>query len=476
MGKSHQKGWVSVRGRKWYGYFRRTVIDPDSNEPKTVSTPVALGLKSEMTKYEAREKLEREIKRLTGQVTKEGVVRNGSVTLGWFVRNRYLPLKEADWKEETAKTKKYLIQADIVDAFEHVRLENIDKLALQAHLNGMAKTRSRDRVLQARAYMRDIFAEAVEQDFLPKDPARSVRVPSELRETDKTTLSWDQLRAALSRLSLRDRILLTLDMTNALRPSELFAFRWKCHHTATVSLTIVETIYRGKIRPFGKTKGSLTEVPIAKDLSDDLVAWRAISQQQYNERNEKRKRRYKSEEKRRSGGLPPSDPEAFIFPNRDGSFMDPNNYRKRVLHKLAKEVGLPKLTFQVIRRTIATLAKDKGHIKDIQGMMRHTRLATTAEVYMQSLESGVRSTVDSIHHELRGTGRRGRARKMPTDVPQSRTETRSSDPNDEANSAAPASPKNVLEEGTIRRPLRGVILEFATKMRQSRRGEVPSSC
>jgi len=296
-----------------------------------------------------------------------------------------------------------------------------------------------------------------------------------LRETDKTTLSWDQLRAALSRLPLRDRILLTLDMTNALRPSELFAFRWKCHRTATVSLTIVETIYRGKIRPFGKTKGSLTEVPIAKDLSDDLVAWREISQQQYNERNEKRKRRYKSEEKRRNRGLPPSNPEAFIFPNRDGSFMDPNNYRKRVLHKLANEVGLPKLTFQVIRRTIATLAKDKGHIKDIQGMMRHSRLATTAEVYMQSLESGVRSTVDSIHHELRGTGTRGRARKAPRDIPANQGETRRSVANTDTNSLSPKPLNGAIEESTIKRPIRGVILEFATKMRQSRRGEVPSS-
>lgn len=476
MGKSHQKGWVSVRGKKWYGYFRRTVIDPKSNEPKTVSTPVALGLKSEMTKYEAREKLELEIKRLTGQITEDDVIRNGTVTFGWFVRNRYLPLKEADWKEETAKVKRYLIQADITDVFEHVRLENIDKLALQSHLNRMAKTRSRDRVLQARAYMRAIFAEAVEQDFLPKDPARSVRVPSELKETDKTTLSWDQLRAALSRLSLRDRILLTLDMTNALRPSELFAFRWKCHRTATVSLTIVETIYRGKIRPFGKTKGSLTEVPIAKDLSDDLVAWREISQQQYNERSAKRKRRYKNEERMRNCGLPPSSPEAFIFPNRDGSFMDPNNYRKRVLHKLAKEVGLPKLTFQVIRRTIATLAKDKGHIKDIQGMMRHSRLATTAEVYMQSLESGVRSTIDSIHHELRGTGTQGRPRKMSTATPAGRAETRDSLPNTDASSSVPKPQNGVPEKGTIKRPVRGVVLEFATKMRQSRRGEVPSSC
>ena len=37
--------------------------------------------------------------------------------------------------------------------------------------------------------MRAIFAEAVEQDFLPKDPARSIKVPSELQETDKTTLN-----------------------------------------------------------------------------------------------------------------------------------------------------------------------------------------------------------------------------------------------------------------------------------------------
>jgi hypothetical protein len=171
MGKSHQKGWVSVRGKKWYGYFRRSGHRlQDESSQDSSRTPVALGLKSEMTKYEAREKLELEIKRLTGQITEDGVVKNGSVTFGWFVQNRYLPLKEADWKEETAKVKKYLIQADLVDAFEDVRLENIDKPALQTHLNRMAKTRSKDRVLQATAYMRAIFREAVEQDFLPKDP------------------------------------------------------------------------------------------------------------------------------------------------------------------------------------------------------------------------------------------------------------------------------------------------------------------
>jgi integrase len=109
--------------------------------------------------------------------------------------------------------------------------------------------------------MRAIFAEAVDQGFLPKDPARKVKPPANLREVDKTTLSWDQLRAALEKLdelSLRDWILMKLDMSNALRPSELFPLRWRCFLEEKHILDIQETVYKGKIRPYGKTKESLT--------------------------------------------------------------------------------------------------------------------------------------------------------------------------------------------------------------------------
>jgi integrase len=288
-------------------------------------------------------------------------------------------LKEGDWREETAKVKKHIIEADLVDEFGDVRLENIDKFALQTHLNKLAKTRSKDRVLQIRTYMRAIFGEAADQDFLAKDPARSVRIPAHLRETDKTTLTWDQLRAALSELGLRDRILLELDMSNALRPGELFGLRWKCFDPAVPSITIMETTYKGKIRPWGKTRGSLTTTPIATELAAELVEWKKLSKD-------------------------PS-PVAFIFPNRIGGFLDSSNFRNRVLHKLAEELELPKLTFQVIRRSIATLAQRKGTVKDVQGILRHSRTATTTDVYMQELPEGVRATVNSIHRELKtGTG------------------------------------------------------------------------
>ena len=300
------------------------------------------------------------------------------MTFGWFVRNRWYPLKEADWKPETARDKKCIIQKDLLDAFESISLEDFDKFQLQVHLNNLAKTRSKDRVLQIKAYMQAIFAEAVDQEFLAKDPARNVKAPENLRDSDKTTLSWEQLRAALSKLSLKERLILELDMTNALRPEEIFGLRWRCFNYSEKgsNLELRETVYRGEIRPWGKTKCSLRTIPIPRKLADELWLWKQE--------------------------CPNSSPEAFIFAkNKKGEFMDSGNFRNRVLHRLAEELKLPKLTFQVIRRTIATLAQKKGGVKDVQGMLRHSRTATTTDVYMQGIPEGVEALIEAVNTELR---------------------------------------------------------------------------
>jgi integrase len=374
MGTSHQRGWVRLRGKKWYGYYRRTVLNPIKNEQKIDTVQVILGQKSQLTKFRARERLEQEIAKQNGQTPAGRVMNDGAVTFGWFVRNRF-PLKEAKWRPETAKVKKLIIQKDLIDPFDGIPLENFDRFTLQVHLNKLGVTHSKDRVLQIKAYMKDIFAEAVEQDFLTKDPARKISPPAHLRETDKTTLTWEQLRDALGALALRDRILLELDMTNALRPSELFALRWSSFKYEESRMKVVETVYKGAIRPWGKNKRSLGWMHLPKELAEDLWLWKQE--------------------------CPDASPDAFIFPDAKGGFMDTGNYRKRVLHKLARELELPKLTFQVIRRTIATLAQKKGTVKDVQGLLRHSRAATTTDVYMQEIPESVRATVNAIHQELR---------------------------------------------------------------------------
>jgi hypothetical protein len=67
MGKSHQGGWVSLRGKMWYGYFRRRVLDPITEENRVDIVCMQLGPKAKLTKSGAREALRMEVAKQTGQ-------------------------------------------------------------------------------------------------------------------------------------------------------------------------------------------------------------------------------------------------------------------------------------------------------------------------------------------------------------------------------------------------------------------------
>jgi integrase len=71
-----------------------------------------------------------------------------------------------------------------------------------------------------------------------------------------------------------------------------------------------------------------------------------------------------------------------------------------VLKPLARVLGLAKLNFQVLRRTIATLAQTKGSVKDVQGILGHSKADTTVNVYMQPIEASVKQTQEAIYSEL----------------------------------------------------------------------------
>jgi integrase len=378
MGKSHQSGWVSLRGSQWYGYFRRTVLDPEASTGRVKKVCVKLGPKSKITKFAARDALRAEITKQTGLAIEEQVLKDGSVPFEWFVRNRYFPLRKVDWRPETAKEKMSQIELDLIAKFGEYPLESIDRFMLQTHLNDLARRYSQDRVKHARSYLRSIFDEAIEQEFLIKDPTRKVKTPKNLRPKDKRVLSWEQLWMVLANTGRKDRLLLMMEMTEALRPSELFALRWRSFDNQN-TLELTETVYRRQLRPFGKTPGSMTKAHLPEGLAAELRQWK--------------------EERKRENPKSVA-PETFIFPNADGGFMDASNYRFRVLKPLADKLGIPKLNFQILRRTMATQAQRMGSVKDIQAHLRHSRPDTTAYEYMQELPEGVQQMVGSVYQML----------------------------------------------------------------------------
>jgi integrase len=377
MGVSHQAGWVVLRGKRWYGYFRRRILDPTTNEEREDTVCILLELKSKMTKSEARDALRTEIAKRTGQNLADRVLKDSSVTFEWFVRNRYFPLRKGDWRPETAKEKMAQIEIDLIGRFGEYPLDSFDRFMLQTHVNDLALRYSQDRIKQARSYLKSIFDEAIEQEFLVKDPTRKLKTPKNLRPKNRGILSWDEMWLILAETARRDRLLLMLDMTEALRPSELFALRWRSFDDQN-TLSISETVYRRTIRPFGKTPGSLSKVHLPNGLANEL-------------------RRWKLDCKNHS-------PDAFIFPNADGGFIDTANYRFRVLKPLAEKLGIKKLNFQILRRTMATQAQRMGSVKDIQAHLRHARPDTTAYEYMQELPDSVQEMVGSMYAMLKKGG------------------------------------------------------------------------
>ena len=192
----------------------------------------------------------------------------------------------------------------------------------------------------------------------------------------------------LAKTVRRDRILLPLDMTEALRPSELLALRWRSFDDQN-TLSITETVFRRQVRPFGKTPGSLSKVHLPDGMASELRRWKL----ECNDRSA----------------------EAFIFPNADGGFIDTANYRFRGLKPLAEKLGIEKLNFQILRRTMATQAQRMGSVKDIQANLRHARPDTTAFEYMQELPDSVQEMVGSMYEKLKkgGAPKKGVARLLP---------------------------------------------------------------
>ena len=136
------------------GFYRKEVIDSTTENVRSVRVCVRLGLKSQMTKLKARDALKAEIAKQTGQLADGRVLKDGSVTFEWFVRNRYFPLRQGDWRPETAKEKTAQIEFDLIGKFGSRTIESIDKFELQTHVNHLARTycqNNRARVLGQRS-------------------------------------------------------------------------------------------------------------------------------------------------------------------------------------------------------------------------------------------------------------------------------------------------------------------------------------
>src|SRR5436190_22907495 len=189
------------------------------------------------------------------------------------------------------------------------------------------------------------------------------------------------MRPLLCAISWPSKLAIKVGSGTAVRPGELFAFRWRSLAEmpgARHALQVTETVYKCKLRPWAKTEDSEAYVPLAGRLAAELEEWRKLT-------------------------VCPADTD-FIFPNSKGGFLDYENFSARVLEPIREKLGLEKLNFQILRRTYATRAvgERKGTLKDVQKQLRHSRPDTTLENYVKDIPDSVYQMVDAMYDGIAG--------------------------------------------------------------------------
>ena len=121
MAMVYQKGRVFEKGKrikKWYGQFRIYMKDREGKEVEK-TRKVILGLKSELRKYQAEEKLEEIVRRENGKAGSAVAVRQAddTVTFGWFVEEKYLPIRRGCWRRATREKTEFEINKYLVKKF-----------------------------------------------------------------------------------------------------------------------------------------------------------------------------------------------------------------------------------------------------------------------------------------------------------------------------------------------------------------------
>jgi integrase len=353
------------------GHYSRWITDHATGQRKRQQRAFKIG-PATLTKTKAREKLRERI------VEQSGVTADSRLTLAGFIEHRWKPLREGGWRDSTkavnAEHLKY-----IIDRFGKTPIEEMDNVAMQSWLTELAKTKSGSLVRHCFIFLRTIMNEAMEQEYCRKNPARLLRIPK-VKAVRKDFLTLEQIKALFkaAKWQPRDRTLLTVILVTALRPSELFALRWKCLDFAkdAATVTLHESVYRGKIRPYTKTseEGDLPRLVLPEQAVLALLEW------------------YQQSE--RTGD------EDFVFPSETGTFILKENYSKRVLKDLAERADckpkIARLNFQVLRRTVATHAQHLGSLKDVQTIMRHKQAETTQRVYIQAIDKTVRTASELL--------------------------------------------------------------------------------
>ena len=381
MAMKYQKGTVYLRGTRvkmWYGQYLVYRKNQNGKEVRKQRN-VRICPKANTPKWKAEQMLQEIIlKESQGLSPTPTLPPDDSVTFRWFVKQRYIPMRQGGWSPAYKKTNTYQLEHYLISHFGDLPLRNLSTFEIQVWLNGIAERGySQAVVRQCFSNMRAITHMARKQKYLAEDPGEDVTMPL-TDSVEKPVLTREQILALVGAIEdVHDLCLMYVAIFCGPRTSEAMGLQWKSW-TGT-ALMPYGTAYEGQFyKGRFKTKASKAPIPVPEQVRPVIEAWRRICTD--------------------------SSPEALMFPtfgrgNRKGEAVPRcgKNFLRCRIRPISRKLGIPDrlVTFQVMRRTMGTDMQHHGSLKDTQGALRHASIKTTGDVYVQTIDESVARAVSS---------------------------------------------------------------------------------
>jgi integrase len=336
---------------------------------------------------------EREARKMAAEMLRpmnQGLQTIGSATrFAEYVNGTYRPIVLPLMANTTQASYEGTLRKYLMPAFGEMPLRDLSTLSLQKYFSGLGTSElGGDTVLKIKEVLSAVLGSAVRYDLLTKNPLLAVQIPRSKvvnRRKQKPHVTPEEFEKLVDFVDEPYATMIYVAVFSGLRVSELVGLKWE--DVRSDALTVDERFCRGNWS-VTKTAGSATTIGVASAVIARIHRLKTL-EVQINWGGSGARKRIKLV---RSEG-----PQDLVFQSlRTGAPMRDGNVLRRHLRPAAVKLGMDpkKATWRSLRTSCATWMVEAGaNPKDVQGQMRHSRIATTMDIYAQNVPDSQRRAV-----------------------------------------------------------------------------------
>ena len=332
---------------------------------------------------------EREVRKIVADVVaplNQGLVTVGAgVNFGGFIETIYKPNYLPLLAKPVQNCYLSLLKLHLLPAFGRLSLRDVSRATLQGYFANRAGGVEYPTLIKIRDAMSSVMRSAVDSEYILKNPMEGMKLPPDKRKRGiKPTITPEQFHYLMGLVAEPYRTMVFTATFTGLRISELLALKWRC--ITDNGISVEERYYRGDWS-CPKTDSSAATIQVSAEVLNRIHSLKTMTIE------------FKAGcAVRRYPAVKSCGPDDLVFQSPlSGKPMRDGNVLRRHLKPAGRQLGIPFLNWQCLRRSYATWMIQAGvDPKSAQAQMRHSRSSTTMDIYCQAVGTGQTKAVEQL--------------------------------------------------------------------------------